>query len=330
MTASILAERPSTAPLGTEAPLGRRRRIAALTLAVVCITTVMLMLDIAVVNTALTTIAADLHTGLSGVQWVVDAYTLPLAALVLTAGSLADRLGRRRLLVAGLLLFTAGSLACAAATSIGVLDAARAVQGAGAAALFAVSLALLGNAFPESAARNTALAVYGATIGGAFAVGPLIGGVVTQHLGWRWIFLINVPVGVVCLVLTALGVRESRDPRPRRIDWLGQATMSGALFLLVLGLLRGNDDGWTAPLVAGSLIAAAVLFVTFLVVESRVREPMLPFSMFANRAFTGTQIAAFAISASMFAVFMYITLYLQGVLGLSPVAAGLVYLPGRC
>ncbi len=261
-------------------------------------------------------------------QWVVDAYTLPLAALVLTAGSLADRLGRRRLLVVGLVLFTAGSLACAAANSMGLLDAARAVQGAGGAALFAVSLALLGNAFPESAARNTALAVYGATIGGAFAVGPLVGGLLTQHLGWRWIFLINVPVGVLCLALTSVGVAESRDPRPRRIDWAGQFAMCGALFLLVLALLRGNDDGWTAPLVLGSLAASGVLMLTFVAVELRVREPMLPFGMFANKAFTGTQLAAFAISSSMFAVFMFITLYLQGVLGLSPVAAGAVYLPG--
>lgn len=313
-------------------PPGRRRpmsrRTARLTLTVVCVTTVMLMLDIAVVNTALTAIAGDLHTQLSGVQWVVDAYTLPLAALVLTAGSLADRLGRRRVLVAGLVLFTGASLACAAANSIGVLDAARAVQGAGGAALFAVSLALLGHAFPDRTARNAALAVYGATIGGAFAVGPLVGGLLTQHLGWRWIFVINIPVGVLCLALTVVGVAESRDPRPRRVDWPGQLSMCAALFLLVLGLLRGNADGWGSPLVLGSLVAAGVLLLGFVLVESRVREPMLPLHMFANRAFAGTQVAAFAISASMFAVFLYLTLYLQGVLGLSPVAAGLVYLPG--
>jgi predicted MFS family arabinose efflux permease len=209
-----------------------------------------------------------------------------------------------------------------------LLDAARAVQGAGGAALFAVSLALLGHAFPEPGARNTALAVYGAAIGGSFAVGPLVGGLLTQHLGWRWIFVINIPVGVLCLLLTAAGVAESRDPRGRRIDWAGQVSMSAALFLLVLGLLRGNGDGWGSPLVVGSLGAAALLLAVFVVVEKRVREPMLPFGMFANRAFTGTQLAAFAISSSLFAVFLYITLYLQGVLGLSPVAAGLVYLPG--
>ena len=311
-----------------EFPTRPGSRTARLTLSVVCITTVMLMLDIAVVNTALTDIARDLRTDLPGVQWVVDAYTLALAALVLTAGSLADRFGRRRMLVGGLFLFTGGSLACAAAGSIALLDAARAVQGAGAAALFAVSLPLLGHAFPVEAARHRALAVFGATIGGSFAIGPLIGGLLTQHLGWRWIFLVNVPVGVLCLVLTVVGVVESRDPHPRRVDRAGQVLLCSAMFLLVFALLRGNTDGWTSPRVVGSLAAAATLLALFVLVEQRVREPMLPFAMFANDAFTGTQIAAFAISSSLFAVFLYVTLYLQGVLGLSPVAAGAVYLPG--
>jgi EmrB/QacA subfamily drug resistance transporter len=320
---TVFAARPAPPP-GTP----HRRRTERITLAVVCVTTMMLMLDIAVVNTALTTIAADLRIGLSGGQWVVDAYTLALAALVLTAGSLADRLGRRRILGAGLALFTTASLGCAAATTIGVLVAARAVQGVGAAALFAVSLPLIGHAFPDAKGRAGALAVYGATIGGSFAVGPLVGGLLTEHLGWRWIFLINVPIGLVCFALTVVGVRESRDPRPRRVDVIGQLLLCGSLFLLVFALLRGNDDGWSSPRIVACLTVALVALLSFVVVESRVQEPMLPLAMFANRAFTATQIAAFAISSSLFAVFLYVTLYLQGVLGLSPVAAGLVYLPG--
>jgi EmrB/QacA subfamily drug resistance transporter len=325
---AVVDELPAAPPPARARPSERHRRTARITLGVVCVTTVMLMLDIAVVNTALTNVARDLHTGLSGVQWVVDAYTLALAALVLTAGSLADRLGRRNVLVAGLLLFTAGSVGCAAATSMAMLDAARAVQGAGGAALFAVSLALLGHAYPERGDRAKALAIYGAAIGGSFAIGPLVGGLLTQHLGWRWIFVVNVPVGVLCLVLTYVGVTESRDPRPRRIDWAGQLLMCSSLFALVFALLRGNVEGWASPSIVASLAAAGILFAGFVAVERRVPEPMLPFEMFANRAFTGTQIAAFAISSSLFAVFLYITLYLQGVLGLSPVAAGAVYLPG--
>ena len=320
--------RPVDPPPGRRRSTLRRNVTPGRTLAVVCITTVMLMLDIAVVNTALTNIAHDLRSGLTGAQWVVDAYTLPLAALVLTAGSLADRLGRRRVLVAGLLLFTGGSAACAAATTIGFLDAARAVQGAGGAALFAVSLALLGNAYPRMQDRAKALAAYGATIGGSFAIGPLVGGLLTEHLGWRWIFLVNLPVGVLCLLLTAAGVAESRDPRPRRIDWTGQAVLTATLFLLVFALLRGNDEGWGSTMIIGCLAAAGVLAAGFVAVERRVTDPMLPFSMFANRRFSGVQIAAFAISSSLFAVFLYVTLYLQGVLGLSPVEAGAVYLPG--
>jgi EmrB/QacA subfamily drug resistance transporter len=325
--AAVPDSSPHLHPAGRRTP-PRSRQTAGITLTVVCVTTMMLMLDIAVVNTALTAIAADLHTGLSGGQWVVDAYTLALAALVLTAGSLADRLGRRRVLNVGLALFTMGSFACAAADSTGLLILDRAVQGSGAAALFAVSLPLIGHAFPAAKDRAAALAIYGATIGGSFVVGPLVGGLLTEHLSWRWIFLVNVPVGLVCMGLTAAGVRESRDPHPRRVDWIGQLLMCCALFLLVFALLRGNADGWTTPRGILSLTVALVLLASFLVVESRVREPMLPLAMFANRAFTATQIAAFAISSSLFAVFLYLTLYLQGVLGLSPVEAGAAYLPG--
>src|SRR4051812_14569979 len=216
------------------------------TLVVVCAATAMLMLDIAVVNTALSRIADDLDAGLGGLQWVVDAYALTLASVVLTAGSLADRFGRRRLFTIGLIVFTLASAACAAATDIVFLDAARAVQGLGGAIMFAVSLAILADAFPDPRERAGALAAYGATIGGTFAIGPLVGGALTSGLDWQWIFLINIPLGAACLWITRSYVRESRDPATPPVDWLGQTALMGGLFLLVLALLRGNEEGWTS------------------------------------------------------------------------------------
>ena len=298
------------------------------TLVVVCAATAMLMLDIAVVNTALSRIADDLHTGLGGLQWVVDAYTLSLATVVLSAGSLADRLGRRRLFTIGLSLFTASSMACALAQDITFLNVARAVQGIGAAVMFAVSLALLAHAFPNPKERAGAFAAYGAAIGASFAVGPLVGGLLTSGLGWQWIFLVNVPIGLVCLAITRAYVEESRDPRSHGIDWPGQATLAAGLFLLVLALLRGNDQGWTSTPIVLELSGALATMIAFVAIELRVAEPMLPLRFFRNRAFTGAQAAAFAISASFFAIFLYTTLYLQGVLGLSAIEAGLAYLPG--
>jgi len=298
------------------------------TLAVVCAATAMLMLDIAVVNTALSRIADDLDTGLSGLQWVVDAYTLALASTVLTAGALADRLGRRRLFLIGLGIFTATSLGCAAAGHIAVLNSMRAAQGVGAAIMFAVSLALLANAYPDMRKRAGALAAYGATIGASFAVGPLVGGALTSGLDWRWIFLINLPIGIACIVATRAYVEESRDPAARGIDWPGQITLTGGLFLLVLALLRGDAEGWTSAPILGAAAGAAALLGAFVAIESRVVEPMLPLRYFRDRSFTGAQIAAFAISASFFAIFLYTTLYLQQILGLSAIEAGLAYLPG--
>jgi EmrB/QacA subfamily drug resistance transporter len=297
------------------------------TLVVVCVATAMLMLDIAVVNTALSQIAEDLGAGLSGLQWVVDAYTLALAAVVLTAGSLADRFGRKRLFMVGLTVFTLASAACAAATDIVFLDVARAIQGVGAAIMFAVSLAILAQAFTGERERATALAAYGATIGGTFAIGPAVGGALTSGLGWQWIFLINLPIGIALLMITRSQVVESRDPRAPRVDWLGQATLASGLFLLVLALLRGNEDGWGSTMIVSQLTAAAVLLIAFVAIERRVREPMLPLGLFRNPSFTGAQIAAAAISATFFAIFLYLTLYLQVVLGLSAIEAGLAYLP---
>src|SRR4051794_29367011 len=298
------------------------------TLAVVSMATAMLMLDIAVVNTALSSIAADLHTGLSGLQWVVDAYTLALASTVLSAGFLADRLGRRKMLIIGLAAFTVASLACAAAGSIEFLVAARAVQGLGAGILFAVALALIAATYPDHKDRAGAFAVYGATIGGSFAVGPLVGGALTSGLSWQWVFLVNIPIGIAGLVIAVKKVAESRDPFPRSLDYPGQATLVGGLFLLVLALLRGNEQGWGSTPIVLELAGALALLAAFVTIEHRAKEPMLPLGLFRIRMFTGAQLAVFSISASFFAVFLYATLYLQNVLGLSAIEAGLVYLPG--
>ena len=297
------------------------------TLIAVSVATFMLLLDITVVNVALPTIRDDLGASFSDLQWVVDAYALTLAALVLTAGSLADRLGRRRVFATGLVIFSGASLLCALAPDPTFLNLARAVQGVGGAVMFAVSLALIAQEFEAGRERGMAMGAYGATIGVAVAVGPLVGGALTDSLGWESIFYLNVPIGIGALAITQLKLRESRDPHATRVDWVGTATFSTALFLAVLALVRGNDEGWGSTLIVSLFAGAAALMVAFLAVERRVSEPMLPLGLFRSRAFAGVQLAAFAISSSIFALFLYITLYLQNYLGLTPLEAGLRYLP---
>jgi EmrB/QacA subfamily drug resistance transporter len=297
------------------------------TLEAVSVATFMLLLDITVVNTALPAIQRDLGGSFTDLQWVIDAYTLSLAALVLTAGSLADRLGRRRVFAVGLAIFSAASLLCALAPDPTFLNLARAAQGIGGAIMFAVSLALVAQEFPSGPERGMAMGIYGATIGIAVAIGPLVGGVLTDALGWESVFLLNVPIGAAAIAVTYWKVRESRDPNATRIDWAGLATFSTALFLLVLALVRGNDEGWGSTLIVSLFVGAGVLLAAFAAIERRVAEPMLPLGLFRRRAFSGVQVAAFAVSGSMFALFLYLTLYLQNFLGYSPIGAGLRYLP---
>jgi len=299
----------------------------SLTIAVACLATAMLMLDISVVNTALSDIASELNTGLSGLQWVVDAYTLPLAATVLTAGVLADRSGRRRAFVIGLALFSAASAACGLAPDIESLVAARAVQGLGASILFATSLALIAQVSPSPEQRAKALAAYGASIGAAFAIGPFIGGSLVSALGWRAIFLINVPLGIAALWIALRRVAETRDPQGRGVDIPGQVTLIGGLFLVVLALLRGNEAGWGSTGIVAALAGGVALLGLFTIAELRGRDPLLPLGLLRDRTFAGAQVAVFAMAGSFFAIFLYLTLYLQGVLGLSPIQTGLVYLP---
>jgi EmrB/QacA subfamily drug resistance transporter len=297
------------------------------TLLAVSVATFMLLLDITVVNVALPSIRQDLGASFTDLQWVVDAYALTLAALVLPAGSLADRLGRRRLFTAGLAIFSAASLLCALAPDPTLLSLARALQGVGGAVLFAVSLALVAQEFPAGRQRATAMGLYGATIGMAVAIGPLVGGALTDGLGWASIFYLNVPVGTAALAVTQLKLAESRDPNATRVDWAGAASFSGALFLLVLALVRGNAEGWGSRLIVALLAGSAALLIGFIAIQYRVREPMLPLGLYRRPSFTGVQLAAFAVSGSLLAMFLYLTLYLQNYLGYAPLEAGLRYLP---
>ncbi len=297
------------------------------TLLAVSVATFMLLLDITVVNTALPSIQKDLSASFTDLQWVVDAYTLALAAVVLTAGSIADRVGRRAVFAGGLGIFALSSLAAGLAPDATFLNIARAVQGVGGAAMFAVSLALVAQEFTAGRERATAMGVYGATIGAAVAVGPLVGGAITDGLGWRWVFFLNVPIGIAAIAITFARLRESRDPNATRVDWLGLASFSSGLLLLVLALVRGNDVGWGSAQIIALSAGAVMMLAVFAAIERRVAEPMLPLGLFRSPAFTGVQLAAFAVSASLFALFLYLTLYLQNYLGYSPLQAGLRYLP---
>ena len=296
------------------------------TLLVVCIAIFMLLLDITVVNVALPEIQRDLNADFSHLQWVVDAYALTLAALLLTAGSLADRYGRRLIFAGGLVMFVAASLLCGFATSPTMLDVARGLQGIGGAAMFATSLALLAQEF-EGRERATAFAIWGATTGLAVAIGPLVGGALVDGIGWEWIFFINVPIGALCLWIVMSKVRETRDPSQGGVDLPGVVTFSVGLFCLVFALIRGNAEGWGSPLIVGLLVASVLLFVAFVVAERRVGNPMFDLDLFRKPTFTGASIVAFTLSASMFAMFLYVTLYMQNVLDYTAFETGLRFLP---
>jgi EmrB/QacA subfamily drug resistance transporter len=296
------------------------------TLIAVCVTTFMLLLDITIVNVALPSIQRRLSADLTGLQWVVDAYALALAALILTAGALADRFGRRLLFTFGVVMFTSASLLCGFAWNVTALDVARGLQGIGGAALFATALALIGHEY-RGPDRYGAIAVWGATIGAAVASGPLVGGILTDTLGWRWVFFVNVPVGAFALLIARARMVESRDVGAVRTDLAGLVSFTAALFLIVFGLLRGNAEGWRSGLILSTLVAGVVLLVVFAVVEARQERPMLDISLFRRPAFVGVSVATFAIGAGMFALFPYLSIYLQDILGTSPLGAGLRFLP---
>ena len=305
----------------------RARGNPRLTLAVVCVATFMLLLDVTIVAVALSSIQADFKSDLGSLQWVIDAYTLPLAGLLLSAATLGDRIGRRRIFLTGMALFTAGSLACALAWSPLVLDLTRAIQGMGGALLFGVGLPLIAAAFPEPRARASAIGAFGATLAAATAVGPLVGGALVDGPGWRWIFLINVPIGVVALLAGWRWLAESRAAKAQATDWLGTVLLTAGLLALLLALIRGNADGWGSAMIVALFAAAAILLTGFLVREATAAAPMLDLRLFLRPSFASVSFGALALSGSLIASTSYLGLYLVNTLGYSPFQAGLRFLP---
>src|SRR3954464_14535834 len=295
------------------------------TLTAVCTGVFMLLLDITIVNVALPDIQTELDASLSDLQWVIDAYALSLAALLLTAGSLADLYGRRRLFVIGLVIFTVGSAACGAAQDIFFLQISRAFQGIGGAAMFATALALLASAF-HGKDRGTAFGVFGATTGVAVAVGPVLGGVLTSGLSWRWIFFVNIPICMVAIAVTLVKVQESHDPRAGRPDWFGFVSFSMALGALVYGLIEAGQSSWGEPKVVASLVASAVLLLVFVISQAVQKHPMFDLGLLRKPTFTGGLIAAFGVSASIFALLTFLVIYVQNVLDYSAVETGVRFL----
>ncbi|MGI8882019.1 MAG: MFS transporter [Jatrophihabitans sp.] len=281
----------------------------------------MLLLDVTIVNVALPDIQTALKSSFSGLQWVVDAYALTLAALLLTAGSLADLYGRRRVYIVGLIIFTGASLLCGLAANTVMLQLSRAVQGIGGAIMFSVSLALLADAF-RGKDRGTAFGIWGAVTGLAVAVGPLLGGVLTSGLSWRWIFFVNLPLGLIAVGIALTKVAESRAAQARRPDWPGFILFTLALSSLVYGLIESNQRSFSDGVVIGCLVAAAVLLGVFVAVELRGKHPMFGLSLFRLPTFTGGSVAAFGVSASIFAMLLYLVLYLQDILGFSALQTG--------
>src|SRR6202453_795747 len=294
------------------------------TLAAVVAGVFMLVLDITIVNVALPAIGRDFHSPLTDLQWVLDAYALALAAGLLTGGSLADLWGRRRLYAVGVAVFTACSLLCGFATGPLFLALARTGQGIGGAVVWATSLALLSDAF-RGRDRGVAFGIYGGILGIAVAVGPLLGGVLTSSMSWRWIFWVNVPVGIAVIIVTLTKLAESKNPMAHRPDWAGFAVFTAALVLLIYGLITAAG-GWGQPKVYATLTAAAVLLAVFPFLEAAQEHPMLDLAIFRKPTFNGGLIAAIGLNASIYSLFTYLVLYMQQQLGLSPEQTGVRFL----
>jgi EmrB/QacA subfamily drug resistance transporter len=296
------------------------------TLIAVCAATFMLLVDVTIVQVALPTIQRHLHASFSDLQWVIDAYAITLATLILSWGSISDRFGRKRVFIFGLIVFTASSLLCGVAGSTTMLIWSRALQGVGGAAVFATGLALIGQDF-QGRERGKAIAAWGATVGGAVAIGPLIGGALTSGLGWRFIFYVNLPIGVAAIWVSVTRMVNQTDPGATGLDLPGLVTFSAAMFLLEYGLIRGNALGWQSAKLLSLLGGAAAAMLLFIVVELRQSRPMFDLSLFRKPGFTGVCVGTFAVGAGMFALLPYLTFYLQNDLGFSPLAGGERLLP---
>ncbi|MFG2980808.1 MFS transporter [Streptomyces sp. NPDC048258] len=286
----------------------------------------MLLVDVTIVTVALPGMAADLRTDFAGLQWVMDVYALALAALLLGAGSLADRIGRRRVYLGGLALFAAASLACGLATGPGELIAFRAVQGIGGAAMFATTMALLSGAY-QGRDRGIAFGVWGAVNGAAAAAGPIIGGLLTDHFGWRWIFFINLPVCALAVYVTLKAVAESRDPHAKGLDLPGMAAFTTGAGAVTYAMIRVGENGWSSPTTLGLLGLGGAAFAAFVLVELRSSRPMLDLSLFRSRTFVAVMAAGLLLSGAAFSYLMYVSLWLQSAEGMSPVGTGLVLVP---
>jgi EmrB/QacA subfamily drug resistance transporter len=298
------------------------------TLIAVALATFMTYLDNNIVNVAMPAIERDLHLSISGLEWVVSAYILVFASLLLAGGRLADVFGRRRLFLIGLTIFTAASLVAGMSGSVEMLIISRAVQGLGAALVTPTTLAIISATFTETRQRATAVGIWSAVGALALAVGPLLGGLLSQHASWGWIFYINVPVGVATLALGAWAIRESReDAAPSRIDLPGVVTSAVALFALTYALIEGHDKGWTSPLILGFLAVAAVLGAVFVRLEFAVADPMVAMSLFRERVFAGGLLALLMWGFGLFGIYFFTSLYLQSVLGFSATKAGAAFVP---
>jgi len=295
-------------------------------LALLCAVQFMVVLDVAIVNVALPSIQTDLGFSQQNLQWVISAYALVFGGFLLLGGRTADLLGRRRIFVGGTILFTFGSLLCGLAWSDESLIGARAIQGLGAAAITPAALAILVTTFTEGRERNIALGAWGAVGGFGAAAGVLFGGILTDLLSWEWIFFVNIPVGLAGLVLTPFLLSESLDKHGQGFDVPGAVLVTGGLSVLVLGVTQGRDWGWGSATTIGVFAASAALLAAFIAWESRVRHPLMPFSIFRLQTLTASNVAGFILGTALFAMFLMLTLYMQQVLGYSPLETGLAYL----
>ena len=296
-------------------------------LIITCVGFFMVLLDTSIVNVALPTIQTDFHASLADLQWMVDAYTLPFAALLLTAGSLGDRFGRKRLFLIGLIGFTLGSALCALAPNLQLLIAGRALQGAGGAALSPGSLSLLVAAFTDHKERTQALGIWSGISGLALAAGPVVGGVLIRVSNWPAIFFVNLPIGALVFIFGWRILAESRNPHARRLDLPGQVLAIAGLASLTYALIEGESAGWTSPLILSFFASAAAFLIAFLVVEARVREPLLPLQLFKSVAFSTANAAAVVVGFALLSTIFFVTQYFQSVQGYSALDAGLRTLP---
>ena len=310
----------------TEAQVLERRRWIAL--ALLCVAQFMVILDASIVNVALPTIGTSLHFSQDNLSWVVNAYVLTFGGFLLLGGRMADLLGRRRMFMGGLILFALASLAGGLATNESQLIAARAVQGLGAAILSPAALSIVTTTFRDGAERNKALGVWGAVAGSGGAAGVLLGGVLTSGLGWEWVLWVNVPIGIAAAAIAPTLLAESREEsRTRSFDVAGAVSVTGALSLLVYALVDANNAGWGSTQTIGLLALSALLFIAFVAIEMRSKDPVVPFGIFRSRTITGANVVGLLIGASLFSMFFFISLYMQQVLGYSAIHAGLSYLP---